>query len=194
MMLISRMIAGVLLVMSSSQALADGGLITKASRYSVQETIERFEAAIKSKAAAGWVIFSRIDHAAAAKDAGLQMRPRTVIVFGNPKAGTPQMTKSATLAIDLPMKALVWQDDQDKVWLTYNSSQYSAAEIYPRHGLAVPDEAAKMLENLPCRCQQSQHAIGYRLFSTIQARSLTIRSPLVIRITPASRRVRDLSP
>jgi uncharacterized protein (DUF302 family) len=147
MMLRSRMIAGVLLVISSSQALADGGLITKPSRYSVQETIERFEATIKSKAAAGWSIFSRIDHAAAARDAGLEMRPRTVIVFGNPKAGTPQMTKSATLAIDLPMKALVWQDDQDKVWLTYNSSQYGAAEIYPRHGLAVPDDAAKMLEN-----------------------------------------------
>jgi uncharacterized protein (DUF302 family) len=143
----SRMIAGVLLVMFSSPALADGGLITKASRYSVEETVERFETAIKSKAAAGWVIFSRIDHAAAARNAGLEMRPRTVIVFGNPKAGTPQMTKSATLAIDLPMKALVWQDDQDKVWLTYNSSQYSAAEIYPRHGLTVPDDAAKMLEN-----------------------------------------------
>jgi uncharacterized protein (DUF302 family) len=147
MILRSRMIAGVLLVMSSSQALAAGGLMTKASRYSVQETIDRFEAAIKSKAAAGWVIFSRIDHAAAARDAGLEMRPRTVIVFGNPKAGTPQMTKSATLAIDLPMKALVWQDDQDKVWLTYNSSQYGAAQIYPRHGLVVPDDAAKMLEN-----------------------------------------------
>ena len=147
MILRSRTMAGVLLVMSFSQALADGGLITKASRYSVPDTIERFETVIKSKAAAGWVIFSRIDHAAAAKDAGLEMRPRTVIVFGNPKAGTPQMTKSATLAIDLPMKALVWQDDQDKVWLTYNSSQYSAAEIYPRHGLAVPDDAAKMLEN-----------------------------------------------
>jgi uncharacterized protein (DUF302 family) len=134
-------------MMSSSQALADRGLITKASRYAVEETIERFEAAIKSKAAAGWVIFSRIDHAAAAKDAGLEMRPRTVIVFGNPKAGTPQMTKSATLAIDLPMKALVWQDDHDKVWLTYNSSRYGATEIYPRHGLAVPDDAARMLEN-----------------------------------------------
>jgi uncharacterized protein (DUF302 family) len=147
MILGSRMIAGVLLVMSSSLALADGGLITKPSKYTVPETIERFETAIKSKAAAGWLIFSRIDHAAAARDAGLQMRPRTVIVFGNPKAGTPQMTKSATLAIDLPMKALVWQDDQDKVWLTYNSSQYSAMQIYPRHGLAVPDDAAKMLEN-----------------------------------------------
>ena len=74
------------------------------------------------------------------------MQARTVIIFGNPKAGTPPMTKSATLAIDLPMKALVWQDDQDKVWLTYNSAEYGAKQIYPRHGLAVPDEAAKALE------------------------------------------------
>ncbi len=73
------------------------------------------------------------------------MRARTVIVFGNPKAGTPAMTKSATLAIDLPMKALVWQDDTGKVWLTYNASEYSAKEIYPRHGLAVPEQAAQAL-------------------------------------------------
>jgi uncharacterized protein (DUF302 family) len=138
-------IAGVLLLTSYAQASADGGLITKPSKYTVQQTIEKFEAAVKAKAAGGWVIFSRIDHAAAAKDAGLNMRPRTVIVFGNPKAGTPAMTKSATLAIDLPMKALVWQDDADKVWLTYNASEYSAKEIYPRHGLAVPEEAAQAL-------------------------------------------------
>lgn len=141
----NTIIAGVLLMTSYSQALADSGLITKPSKYSVQETLEKFEAAIKSKAAGGWVVFSRIDHAAAAKDAGLDMRARTVIIFGNPKGGTPPMTKSATLAIDLPMKALVWQDDADKVWLTYNASEYSAKEIYPRHGLAVPDEAAKAL-------------------------------------------------
>jgi uncharacterized protein (DUF302 family) len=142
----NAIVAAMLLVTSSSPGFADNGLITKPSKYSVQETVEKFEAAVKSKASAGWVIFSRIDHAAAAKDAGLEMRPRTVIIFGNPKAGTPQMTKSATLAIDLPMKALVWQDEQSKVWLTYNSSEYGAKQIYPRHGLAVPDEAAKMLE------------------------------------------------
>ena len=146
MLLRNTIIAGVLLAMSSSQAFADSGLVTKPSKYTVQETIDRFEAAIKSKAAGGWVIFNRIDHAAAAKSAGLEMRPRTVIIFGNPKAGTPPMTKSATLAIDLPMKALVWQDDQDKVWLTYNSSEYGARQIYPRHGLTVPDDAAKTLE------------------------------------------------
>jgi uncharacterized protein (DUF302 family) len=141
----NTIVAGVLLMISSSEILAAGGLITKPSKYTVQQTIEKFEAAIKSKAAGGWVVFSRIDHAAAAKDAGLDMRARTVIVFGNPKAGTPAMTKSATLAIDLPMKALVWQDDADKVWLTYNASEYSAKEIYPRHGLTVPDEAAQAL-------------------------------------------------
>lgn len=138
--------AGMLLTMSFPQAFADSGLITKSSKYTVQETVDRFEAAIKSKAAGGWVIFSRIDHAAAARDAGLEMRPRTVIIFGNPKAGTPPMTRSATLAIDLPMKALVWQDDEAKVWLTYNSSAYGATQIFPRHGLTVPEDAAKMLE------------------------------------------------
>ena len=145
-MLRNAAIAGVLLVMTSAQVLADNGLVTKPSKYSVQETVEKFEAAVKSKAAGGWVVFSRIDHAAAAKQAGLEMRPRTVIIFGNPKGGTPPMTKGATLAIDLPMKALVWQDDQDKVWLTYNSSEYGAKQIYPRHGLSVPDEAERMLE------------------------------------------------
>jgi uncharacterized protein (DUF302 family) len=146
MLLRNTIIAGILLVMSCSRACADSGLVTKPSKYTVQETIDRFEAAIKSKAAAGWVIFNRIDHAAAAKGAGLEMRPRTVIIFGNPRAGTPPMTKSATLAIDLPMKALVWQDDQDKVWLTYNSSEYGAKQIYRRHGLIVSDDAAKALE------------------------------------------------
>ena len=74
----SSVIAGILLVISSSRLLADGGLVTKPSKYTVQETIEKFETAIKSKASAGWVVFSRIDHAAAAKQAGLEMRPRTV--------------------------------------------------------------------------------------------------------------------
>jgi len=136
------------LALSSASAMADDGLVTRSSKNSVKETIEKFEAAIRAKAAGGWVVFARIDHAAAARDAGLEMRPRTVIVFGNPKGGTPPMTKTATLAIDLPMKALVWQDDQDKVWLTYNSSEYGAKYVFPRHGLSVPDDAAKALEKL----------------------------------------------
>lgn len=146
MILGCRAFAAIIIAMSPTFAFADNGLITKPSKYTVKETIEKFESAIKAKAAGGWVIFSRIDHAAAAKEVGLEMRPRTVIVFGNPKGGTPSMTKSATLAIDLPLKALVWQDDQEKVWLTYNSSEYGAKVVYPRHGLAVPDDAAEGLE------------------------------------------------
>jgi uncharacterized protein (DUF302 family) len=76
------------------------------------------------------------------------LKPRTVIVFGNPKLGTPAMQKAPTLAIDLPMKAIVWQDDQDKVWLTYNSADYLATHVYPRHGLSIPTEGAKALDRV----------------------------------------------
>ena len=86
---------------------ADDGVITKPSKYSVKEAVTRFEAAVKQKEVAGFTI----DHAAAAKKFGLDLRPRSVIVFGNPKLGTPAMVKSPLLAIDVPPKALVWQDD-----------------------------------------------------------------------------------
>jgi uncharacterized protein (DUF302 family) len=122
---------------------ADAGLITKQSNHSVADTIQRFEAAVNANAANGWMVFTEIDHAAAAQKVGLQMRPRTVIVFGNPKLGTPNMQKAATLAIDVPPKALVWEDDQGKVWLTYNSAEYLQNVIYPRHGLPSNPEAAK---------------------------------------------------
>jgi uncharacterized protein (DUF302 family) len=121
------------------------GLITKVSKHSVQETIERFENAVKSK---GWVLFTEIDHAAAAKQVGLDMKPRTVILFGNPKIGTAPMQKAGTLAIDNPPKVLVWQDDEGKVWLTYNSGEYIGAHIYSRHGLSMPPEAVKSIEQL----------------------------------------------
>ncbi|WMT74633.1 DUF302 domain-containing protein [Bradyrhizobium sp. Ash2021] len=134
------------LAMLNTNASAGNGLITKQSKYTVKETVEKFEAAVKAKAAGGWVVFTKIDHATAAKEAGLEMRPRTLIIFGNPKGGTPAMIKSATLAIDLPMKALVWQDDQGVVWLTYNSSAYGATYVFPRHGLSTPDEAAEALD------------------------------------------------
>jgi uncharacterized protein (DUF302 family) len=127
---------------------AESGLVNKPSRYSVRETIERFEDAVKAKEPGGWMVFTELDHAAAASKAGLQMRPRTVIVFGNPKLGTAPMQKIATLAIDVPLKALVWQDDQDKVWLTYNSGEYLLAYVYPRHGLAMPPQAAESIEKL----------------------------------------------
>jgi uncharacterized protein (DUF302 family) len=130
---------------------ADDGLITKPSKYSVKETIMRFEAAVKQKEAAGFMVFTEIDHAAAAKKFGLDMRPRTVIVFGNPKLGTPAMVKTPLLAIDMPPKALVWEDDQGKVWLSYNSPDYIYKTIYLRHGAEVPPTTApfaKLLDEM----------------------------------------------
>jgi uncharacterized protein (DUF302 family) len=134
---------------------ADPGLITKQSRYSVKETVERFKAAVKAKEANGFMVFTEIDHAAAAKKAGLDMLPRTVIVFGNPKLGTPAMIKTPLVAIDVPPKALVWQGDDGKVWLTYNSADYLFGTIYPRHGLPVPPNTAAFAKALE---EFSEHA------------------------------------
>ena len=127
---------------------ADDGLITKPSKYSVEETVARFEAAVKQKEAAGFTVFTEIDHAAAAKKFGLDMRPRTLILYGNPKVGTPAVVKAPLLAIDLPPKALVWEDDQGKVWLSYNSADYLFDTIYKRHGAEVPPATAPIAKVL----------------------------------------------
>jgi uncharacterized protein (DUF302 family) len=130
---------------------ADEGLITKPSNYSVKETVTRFEAAVKDNEGAGFTVFTEIDHAAAAKKFGLGMRARTVIVFGNPKLGTPAMVNTPLLAIDVPPKALVWEDDQGKVWLSYNSADYLYKTIYPRHGAVAPPGTApfaKLLDEM----------------------------------------------
>lgn len=124
---------------------ADSGLVTKPSKYSVKDTISRFEEAVKAK---GWIVFSEIDHAAAAKQVGIEMKPRTVILFGNPKIGTAPMQKAPTLAIDNPPKALVWEDDAGRVSLTYNSAAFIGLQIYPRHDLAMPPEAVSGIERL----------------------------------------------
>lgn len=127
---------------------ADSGLISKPSNHSAQETVERFKRAVTAKGANGWMVFTEIDHAAAASKNGLTLKPRTVIVFGNPKLGTKPMEGAPTLAIDVPLKALVWQDDQDKVWVTYNSGDYLMSYVYPRHGLAMPPENAKAIDQV----------------------------------------------
>jgi uncharacterized protein (DUF302 family) len=127
---------------------ADDGIVTKPSKYSAEETISRFKAAVKEREGAGFVVFTEIDHAAAGKKAGIEMRPRTVIVFGNPKLGTPVMIKTPLLAIDVPPKALVWEDDQGKAWLSYNSGDYLYKIIYPRHGAEVPANTAPFAKAL----------------------------------------------
>ena len=119
------------------------GLITLGSKHPVAETIERFEAAVRAK---GWVVFTRIDHAAAAAAVGLQLDPRTVVVFGNPRAGTAAMIASPTLAVDLPLRALVWQDAQGGVWLTTSAATDLGRRVYGRHGVPVGPEALTALE------------------------------------------------
>ena len=134
--------------LASPALAADNGLVTAQSRYSVKETIARFEEAVRAKESLGFTVFTELDHAAAAAKFGLTMRPRTVIVFGNPKFGTPVMVGTPMLAIDVPPKALVWEDDAGKVWLTYNSAEYLGQVIYARHGLADPPSTPKLAEAL----------------------------------------------
>jgi len=108
--------------------MATNGLVTIQSRHGVKETIDRLEAEAKAK---GMTIFARVDHAAGATAAGMALRPTELVVFGNAKAGTPLMQASQAIGIDLPLKALAWEDDAGKVWLTYNDPAWLAA----RHGI-----------------------------------------------------------
>jgi uncharacterized protein (DUF302 family) len=112
------------------------GFISKPSQHSVAETIQRLSALLKSK---GVAIFALVDHSGEAEKAGLKMRPTQLLIFGNPKAGTPLMVTAPSTAIDLPIKALVWEDADGKVWLSYNSPDY----LQQRHGF--PSELEKNL-------------------------------------------------
>ncbi len=97
------------------------GIISKASKYSVLETLDRVDALLQSK---GIKIFVRVDHSGEAEKVGLKMPPTQLLIFGNPKGGTPIMLAAPTAAIDLPLKALAWQDADGKVWLSYNDPEY----------------------------------------------------------------------
>jgi uncharacterized protein (DUF302 family) len=124
---------------------AKDGLINKYSGHSANVTVERLEAALKER---GLTVFARIDHAAAAAAVGLKMPPAIVVVFGNPRAGTPAFLQQPTLAIDLPLKALVWGDPDGKTFVTYNSADYVFGTIYARHGLQSTPEVKQRTEKL----------------------------------------------
>jgi uncharacterized protein (DUF302 family) len=136
-------IAVVLLLVLPASAQTQSGVVTKASPHSADTTIQRLEDALKSR---GFIVFARLDHAAAAKNAGLTMPYSTVVVFGNPKLGTPSFIQNPQLAIDLPLKALVWEDKDGKVWLSYNSSKYLYESIYARHRQPFTAEMVNRLE------------------------------------------------
>ncbi len=104
------------------------GLVHVASSHSVPETLKKLQTTIEAR---GLKIFALIDHSGEAEKAGLKMRPTELLLFGSPKAGTPLMTAAPTLAIDLPLKTLVWEDADGKVWVSYNSTEY----LQQRHGI-----------------------------------------------------------
>jgi uncharacterized protein (DUF302 family) len=106
----------------------ENGLVHVASSRSVPETLKKLQTAIEAR---GLKIFTLIDHSGEAEKAGLKMKPTELLIFGSPKAGTPLMIAAPTLAIDLPLKALVWEDKNDKVWVSYNSPDY----LEQRHGI-----------------------------------------------------------
>ena len=106
----------------------DRGLIDVPSNHSVDETVERLKGILQAK---GITLFALVDHSGEAAKAGIKMRPTKLLIFGNPKAGTPLMLAASRIAIDLPLKILIWEDAQGKVWVTYNSPVY----LQVRHGL-----------------------------------------------------------
>lgn len=118
----------IVMVLLASWALAadagGGGIIVTRSAHDVDETINRLEAALRAK---GITIFARIDHAANAKRVDISLRPEQLLIFGNPKLGSPLMQSNAMVGLDLPLKALAWQDADGKVWLAYTDPQTIAA-------------------------------------------------------------------
>jgi len=104
------------------------GIIDKPSNHSVEQTIERLKRVLQSN---GVNLFAVVDHSGEAEKVGMKMRPTKLLIFGSPKAGTPLMLAAPSIAIDLPLKILVWEDSQGKVWVSYNSPDY----LEKRHGL-----------------------------------------------------------
>ena len=106
---------------------AGPGVITKPSPYSVAETLDRLQAVLAKK---GIKIFARIDQSAEAKQAGLELLPTELLIFGNPRGGTPIMVAEPTAAIDLPLKALAGEDQNEQVWLSFNAPDYLAERFH----------------------------------------------------------------
>lgn len=132
-------IASVFALALSYSALAADGLMTKASKHSVAATMDRIENIAKEK---GMTIFARIDHAAGAEKVGMKMPAAQVMIFGNPKGGTPLMLASPSASLDLPLRVAVWEDAQGKVWVGYNSVSF----VRDRHAIGGKDELVKTLD------------------------------------------------
>ncbi|GGJ41689.1 DUF302 domain-containing protein [Neoroseomonas lacus] len=129
----------------------DSGVLTRPSAHDFATTLSRLEASMRQE---GFRVFGRLDHAEGAREVGLAMPPSTVVVFGNPRAGTPNFLRQPTLALDLPLRALVWQDQAGKVSVSWNSARYLFGTIYPRHGLTPAEGAAAAPEAAMARIME----------------------------------------
>jgi uncharacterized protein (DUF302 family) len=125
----------------------DRGMIDIPSPYSVPETLARLESILKERAI---TVFARVDHSGEAAKAELTMRPTQLLIFGSPKGGTPVMVAAPSAAIDLPLKALAWEDERGRVWLSYNSREF----LQQRHGIP-----ADLLSNLAAASALIQKAV-----------------------------------
>ncbi len=141
---ISRMVLALMLSALAATSLAADGLIAVKSPHSVKDTLDRLETAAKGK---GLNVFLRVDHAAGAQKIGKTLRPTELLVFGNPQGGTPLMECAQTAGIDLPLKALAWQDAAGQVWLGYNDPRF-LAKRHDAGGCAVVPNLLKALEGL----------------------------------------------
>ena len=122
--------------MTSNVAPGTVGVVSQPSPYSVNDTLQRLEQVMRNR---GLTLFAHFDHSGEAAKAGLTMQPAHVLVFGNPKAGTPLMLASPLLALDLPLKVLVWQGDLDQVWVSYNEPTFLAQRYN------VPPDLARVI-------------------------------------------------
>ena len=120
-------------------SLADPDLVTLPSAHGVPEIVARLKALLAQK---GIEVFAHIDHAAGAREVGLPLRPTQVLIFGNPKAGTPLMQSRQTVGLDLPLRVLAWEDEEGKAWLTYRR----VAELARHHRVTDRDEAVQALD------------------------------------------------
>jgi uncharacterized protein (DUF302 family) len=119
---------------------AEGDLMMLPSAHGSTETVERLKALLAQK---GIRVFAQIDHAAGAREVGLSLRPTQVLIFGNPRAGTPLIQSRQAIGLDLPLRALVWEDEKGKVWLTYRR----VADLARQHHVTGVDEAVQALDN-----------------------------------------------
>ena len=123
----------------ASVTYADNGIISIKSSHDVKTTVDRLDNILREK---GMTVFIRINHAEGAQKVGKKLRPTELVIFGNPKVGTPLMQCGQSVAIDLPQKALIWQDEAGQVWLSYNDPKYLAS----RHSIKECGEIIKKIE------------------------------------------------